>query len=56
MINNNKLPDLNSYEELLILRTALEWQDIYAYLAKYYKFLSKFFMVIIIIKWIFIAG
>lgn len=28
MINNNKLPDANSLEELLLLRSALDWQDV----------------------------
>lgn len=56
MINNNKLPECNTYEELLILRTCLEWKDIYAYLSKYYKNLSKFFMVMLILKWVFIAS
>lgn len=55
MINNNKLPDSNSHQELIMLRTCLEWKDIYKYLADKYKNVSKIFMIILIVQWISIA-
>lgn len=55
MINTNKLPEINTQEELIVLRTALDWQDRFANLAKHFKLVSKVFMRVIIINW-FLVG
>jgi len=43
IISSRNLPTTNNYEELLVIRSALDWKDIFCESASFYKKVSKFF-------------
>lgn len=46
MTSNTSLPSVNTLEELLVIRVALDWEDVYRSKSEQYKQMSKVFMFI----------
>lgn len=44
MTSNTSLPSVNTLEELLVIRVALDWEDVYKNKSEYYKQMSKLFI------------
>ena len=49
MTDNKKIPTINTFEELLVIRTVLDQIDVFNELAEEYKIYSKYLLYLMIV-------